>query len=139
MSQLTLKVVTPEEEIFNDQVEMVTVETSQGELGILPHHANLMAQIVPGHLRIKKGSKIISLATGGGLLQMANNTLSIITDTALEASDIDEKAAEEARKRAQDALSRRETALSDEEYADTLAILERSLAQLKVKRRHRAV
>lgn len=136
MASLQLKVVTPEEEIFNDTVDMVTVETSQGELGILPHHANLMAQIIPGHLRIKKGGKTTSLATGGGLLQIANNTLSIITDTALEATDIDEKAAEEARKRAQQAL---EHTLSEEEYADTLAILERSIAQLKVKRRHRNV
>ncbi len=129
-----LTVVTPESEIFSDEVEMVTVETNQGELGILPHHANLMAQIIPGHLRIKKGSKIISLATGDGLLQMTSNKLSIITDTAVTAEAISEKEAEEARKRAQSAL---EHNLSEEEYADTLAVLERSIAQLKVKRRHR--
>ncbi len=131
-----LTIVTPEEEIYNDDVDMVTLETSQGELGILPHHTNMMAQIIPGHLRIKKGSKTQSLATGAGLLQITNNTLSIITDTATTAEAINEKEAEDARKRAQLALAQK---LTDEEYADTLAILERSLAQLKVKRRHRSI
>lgn len=136
MSSLHLTIVTPEGESYSDDVDMVTLETSQGEIGILPHHASLMAQIVPGHLRIKKGAKIISMATGDGLLQMVDNKLSLITDLAQNAEDINEKQAEEARKRAQDALNQK---LTDEEYADTLGALERSLAQLKVKRRHRSV
>lgn len=135
MSQFALKVITPEEEVFNDEVSELYVETPQGETGILPHHADLMTTIIPGELRIKKGNKITRMATGAGLLQVVKNEVSILTDLAEDASNIDEKKAEEARKRAQDALEHK---LSDEEYADTLAVLERSLAQLKVKRRHRS-
>jgi F-type H+-transporting ATPase subunit epsilon len=133
MSTLFLKIVTPEKEIFNEEVDMVTVATTEGEIGILPHHINLMTQLLPGELRIKKGEKTIIMATGSGLLQMADNTLTIATDMAENEADIDEKVAEEARKRAQEALEQTET---DEEYATALANLEKALAQLKVKRRH---
>ena len=71
MSQLHLKVVTPEKAIFDSEAEMVSVKTLDGEIGILPHHINLMAQVVPGELRIKKGNEVIHMAVGSGLLQMA--------------------------------------------------------------------
>lgn len=134
MSQLQLKIVTPEKLVLDESVDMVTLPSSEGELGILPHHANLMARIVPGELRIKKGGKTDTMAVGGGFLQMANNTLTIMTDLATYAEDIDERAVEEAKKRAEAALQQK---LTDEEYAETLATLEKSLAQLKIKRRHR--
>lgn len=133
MSTLHLKIVTPEKEIFNESVDMVTAETTEGEIGILPHHINLMTQIIPGELKIKKGNEIKHMATGSGLLQMHDNTLIIATDLAEKAEDINEKAALDAKERAEKAL---EQTLTDEEYATTLAILEKSLAQLKVKRRH---
>lgn len=134
MSQLHLKIVTPEKQVIEEDVNMVTVPSSDGELGILPHHANLMTKLVPGELRIKKGEKVDVLAVGGGFLQMADNTLSIMTDLAVEGKDIDEKAVEEAKKRAEQALTEK---LSAEEYAETLAVLEKSLAQLRIKRRHK--
>lgn len=131
---LNLKIVTPERTVFEDGVDEVIVPGAEGEMGILPHHINIMAKLLPGELRIKRGAKTEVLAVGGGFLQIAENTATILTDMALGESSIDEKAAEEARKRASDALQKK---LSDEEYAETVAILERSLAQLKVKRRHR--
>ncbi|MBI2601230.1 ATP synthase F1 subunit epsilon [Candidatus Daviesbacteria bacterium] len=134
MSTLQLKIVTPEKEVFSDLVNQVSLPSSEGELGILPHHAALMAKLVPGELKIKRGDKTDVLAVGGGFLQMADNTLTIMTDLAVEEKDIDEEVVEEAKKRAEQAL---EQTLSAEEYAETLAILEKSLAQLKIKRRHR--
>lgn len=134
MSQLHLKIVTPEKLIFDEQVDMITVSSEDGQLGILPHHANLMAKLEPGELRIKNKGKEEVLATGDGFLQISANIATILTDLAVSESDIDERAVEDARKRAEDAL---EEKLSGEEYADTLAILEKSLAQLRVKRRHR--
>lgn len=134
MSQLALKIVTPEKEIFQDTVDQVNVSTTEGELGILPNHASLMAKLIPGELRIKKGEKITPLAIGEGFLQIQNNTLNIMTDLAIEVKDIDEKVVEQAKKRAQEAL---ENKLSSEEYATTLANLEKALAQLRIKRKHR--
>ena len=134
MSQLHLKIVTPEKLLVDEEVSQVNVSTEQGQLGILPNHANLMAKLEPGELVIKKGGKVDSMAIGEGFLQISNNTLTVMTDLAAYAADIDEKAVEEAKKRAEQALSQ---TLSNEEYAETLANLEKSLAQLRIKRRHR--
>lgn len=134
MSQLHLKIVTPEKLIFDEEVNQVNVSTEDGQIGILPNHTNLMAKLEPGELVIKRNGKSDTLAVGDGFLQMADNTLSIMTDLAVNEGDIDEKAVEDAKKRAEQALEQK---LSDEEYAETLAILEKSLAQLKIKRRHR--
>lgn len=134
MSQLHLKIVTPEKLLVDEEVSQVNVSTEQGQLGILPNHTNLMAKLEPGELVIKKGGKIDTLAVGDGFLQMANNTLTVMTDLAVNEEDIDERAVEEAKKRAEQALEQK---LSDEEYAETLAVLEKSLVQLRIKRRHR--
>lgn len=134
MSGLHLKIVTPEKLIYDDEVAQVNVSTEQGEIGILPHHANLMAKLAPGELVIKKDNKVDSMAIGDGFLQVVDNTLTVMTDLATYATEIDERAVEEAKKRAEVALTQ---TLSDEEYASTLANLEKSLAQLRVKRRHR--
>ncbi len=132
MSQLTLKIVTPDAEVLNEIVESVYLPTDNGEIGILPDHAALMTKVIPGELRIKKSGKESLFATGEGFVQVQNNLVTVLTDLAMDEKDIDEKAAEEARKRAQAAL---DSKLSDEEYAETLAILEKSLAQLRIKRR----
>jgi F-type H+-transporting ATPase subunit epsilon len=135
MAQLHLKIVTPERVTFDALVEMVTLPSVEGELGILPHHANLMARLAPGELRVKRGGKIEILAVGDGFVQVTNNTLTILTDLAVDEKEIDEKAVEQAKQRAEKAL---EDKLSNEEYAETWAVLKKSLAQLKVKRRHRS-
>lgn len=134
MAQLHLKVVTPEKLLVDEEVSQVNVSTETGEIGILPHHANLMARLTPGELVIKRNGKVDSLAVGDGFLQITDNTLTIMTDLATYATDIDERAVEDAKKRAEQALTQ---TLSDEEYAETLANLEKSLAQLRVKRRHK--
>ncbi len=131
--QLHLTIVTPEKQIFEDKVDQVNISTSEGTLGILPNHANLMAKVIPGELIYKTGSKSQAMAVGEGFLQVHNNTLKVMTDLAVNAEHIDERAVEEAKKRAEKAL---EEKLSDEEYATTIAILDKSLAQLRVKRRH---
>lgn len=134
MSTLHLKIVTPEKEIYDGSVEGVNVSTTDGELGILPNHTALMARIKPGQLLIKQGGKHLVLAIGEGFMQVADNNLTVMTDLAVEEKDIDERAVEEAKKRAEKAM---EEKLTNEEYAEALAVLEKSLAQLQVKRRHR--
>lgn len=135
MSSFTLKVLTPENEIFSDTVDQVNIDTPEGQIGIFPNHIALMSKVSPGELQIKKSGKLTRLAIGEGFLQVKDNILTVLADLAVEEKDIDEKAVEEAKKRAEKAL---EEKLSNEEYAETLAILEKSLAQLRVKRRHRS-
>lgn len=134
MSNMHLKIVTPEKAIFDDEVSEVVATTESGEIGILPEHISLMTQVLPGEVRITQGNKQIIMAVGYGLLQVDSNNVILTTDMAERAEEIDEKAAEDARKRAAAALEQK---LTDEEIASTTALLEKALAQLKVKRRHK--
>lgn len=134
MAQLNLKIVTPKQQIYDDTVDQVNISTSEGEIGILPNHTNLMAKIIPGELMIRKNGKTEVLAVGEGFLSVTGNVLTIMADLAINEENINEKAVEEAKKRAEQVLEQK---LSDEEYAETFAALEKSLAQLRVKRRHR--
>lgn len=135
MAKIGLKIITPEKQVFDSEVDSLTIPSTDGEMGIFPGHVDLMAKIIPGELKIKNSNKTEILAVGAGFVQIKSGKVTILADLAKDVSDIDERAVEEAKKRAEKAL---EDKLSAEEYAETLAILERSLAQLKVKRRHRA-
>lgn len=107
-----------------------------GEITVLDHHIPLISQVSPGELTIvHKNGKREYYATGGGFAQITGEHISVLTDLAEHAAAINEKAVEEARKRAEEALARRNE-LTEEEIAATEAIVVRSLAQLRVKRKH---
>jgi len=130
---LKLEIVTPEARTYSEDVEMVTLPGVEGEMGIFPMHVPLMTQIVPGEIAVRKNNQDFFLAVGEGFVEITGDSVSILTDMAIKAQDIDEAKAEEARKRAEQRLS--ENQLSDEEVASVTAALAHSLAQLKVKRR----
>ena len=131
---MKLEIVTPDGKAFSDDVEMVTLTGVQGEMGILPQHVHLMTRLVPGEIVARKGGRDLFLAVGVGLVEVTGTRVSVLTDMAVAAESIDEAKAEEARRRAEARLKEK---LSAEEVASTNASLARSLAQLKVKRRHR--
>jgi len=134
---LRLSLVTPERKTFEGDIDQVTIPTSQGDITVLPNHMSLVTSIEPGELRVKQGNKETSIVSGYGFAQITGKQVSILTDLAEETAEISEKEAEEARKRAEDALKERER-LSSEEYAAVAAALEKSLARLRIKRRHHA-
>ena len=131
---LKLEIVTPEAKTYSEDVEMVTLPGVEGEMGIFPMHVPLMTQIVPGEIAVRKNGEEFFLAVGEGFVEITGESVSILTDMAIKASDIDETKAEEARKRAENRLQEK---LSDEEVASVSAALAHSLAQLNVKRRQR--
>ncbi len=131
---LRLEIVTPDGKAYSSDVEMVTLTGVDGEMGILPQHARLMTQVMPGEMVVRKDGRDVYVAVGGGLVEVTATRVSILTDMAVAADKIDEAKAEEARLRAE---ARLRDKLSDEEVASINAALARSLAQLRVKRRHR--
>jgi F-type H+-transporting ATPase subunit epsilon len=131
---LRLEIVTPEAKVYSEDVEMVTLPGVEGEMGILPQHIRLMTQLVPGEMIVRKDGKDHFLAVGQGLVEVTGDSVSIVTDMAVAVEDIDEAKAEEARQRA---AARLREKVSSEEVASVNAALARSLAQLRVKRRHR--
>ena len=132
---LKLEIVTPEAIVYEDDVHMVTFPGVDGELGIYPMHVPLITQVVPGEIVVNKDGHESHLAVGEGLVDITSDSVTIVTDMAIEADKIDEAKVEEARQRAAARLSEK---LSDEEVASVNAALARSLAQLHVKRRKRA-
>lgn len=133
---MRLSLVTPERKTFEGDIDQVTIPTSQGSITVLPNHMQVVAQLEPGELIVKQGTKETNIASGYGFAQITGEQVSVLTDLAEEVSEISEKEAEEARKRAVEALKDKER-LSGEEYASVAASLEKSLVRLRIKRRHR--
>ncbi len=131
---LKLEIVTPEGMAYSENVEMVTLPGSEGELGVYPQHAPFMTQVVSGEVLVHQGNQDIFLAIGDGFVEITGDHVAILTDMAIEADNIDEAKAEEARRKAEARLQEK---LSAEELAVVNAALAHSLAQLQVKRRHR--
>jgi F-type H+-transporting ATPase subunit epsilon len=135
MARLRLEIVTPEGRAYQDDVDMVVLPGSDGELGVYPAHVPLMTQLAPGEVRIFKDGKQTELVVGAGFAEITHTQVSVITDSALEETAIDENVTQEAINRAQAAL--RDKNLASEEAAEAEAALARSLAQLRFKRRRR--
>jgi F-type H+-transporting ATPase subunit epsilon len=130
---LNLQIVTPEGTVYSEEVELVGLRTLEGQIGILPNHIRLMTQMVPGEMMVRKGGQTKFLAVGEGLVEVTSDRVAILTDMAVAAETIDEAKAEEARRRAEARLHEK---ISAAELASVNAALARSLAQLRVKRRH---
>jgi F-type H+-transporting ATPase subunit epsilon len=133
-STLKLEIVTPEAVTYSDDVEMVTLPGIEGEMGIFPQHVPMMTQIAPGEISVRKGGQESLLAVGEGFVEITADRVSVLTDMAVRAENIDEAAAEAARKRAEARLAEK---LNDEEEALVRASLSNALAQINVKRRVR--
>jgi F-type H+-transporting ATPase subunit epsilon len=134
MATLKLEIVTPEAITYSEDVEMVTLPAVEGEMGIYPQHVPLMTQIVPGEISVRKGGQDVYLAVGEGFVEITGERVSILTDMAVKAENIDEAAAEQARKRAEARLNEK---VSAEEEASVRAALANSVAMLKVRQRNR--
>lgn len=129
---LRLEIVTPEATAYSEDVEMVTLPGSEGDLGVYPKHIPLLTTLQPGELRVLKGGKETVMAVGEGFVEITGDSVSVLTDMALESASIDESAAEKAIASARAAMKEDHTA---EEVASIQATLSKALAQLHVKKR----
>ena len=131
-STLKLEIVTPEGVSYSEDVEMVTLPASEGEMGVYPNHVPLMTQVVAGEVTARRNGRDEWLAVGDGFVEVTGERVAILTDMAVKAENIDAVKAEEAKRRAEARLAEK---IDDEETALVSAALAHSLAQLKVKRR----
>jgi F-type H+-transporting ATPase subunit epsilon len=133
---IQLEIVTPERLAYSDTVDSVQLPGSEGELGVLPHHAPLVSTLGVGELRIRKGGAEESFAIVGGFLQVRPDRVVVMAETADLASDIDLEKAQEARREAERAL---ETGYQEgADLAMARAALQQALLRIRVaERRHR--
>lgn len=121
-------IVSAEEEIFSGSAEMVIAPAVGGELGIMPRHTPLLAPLKPGEVIVRNGDEDQYFYVSGGMLEVQPHVVTVLSDTALRARDLDEAQAEAAKKRAEDAMKDRK---SDLDYARAQAELAEAIAQLR--------
>jgi F-type H+-transporting ATPase subunit epsilon len=132
---LSLQIITPERVVFEEEnVDSLTVPGADGELTILPEHAALMTALRPGPVVMRRGGEEIDLALSGGFMDVRNDKIILLADTAERSEEIDQARAEEARRRAQERIASRDTTI---DFARALAALERAQARLRVTERRR--
>jgi F-type H+-transporting ATPase subunit epsilon len=134
MATIKLDIVTPEQSVFSDEVDMLIAPGSEGEMGILPHHAPLMTILGYGELVIRKDGSEEYMAIGGGFLEVRPDRIIVLADVAERAEDIDISRAEAAKERAQKRMAEQPSGM---DAARAEAALKRSLVRLKVATRRR--
>ena len=99
------EIVSAEAEIFHGEATMVVATGEMGELGIAPRHAPLLTRMKPGVVRVQHGGEEQVFYVSGGILEVQPHMVTVLSDTAQRAADIDEAAAQEAVRKAQEALA----------------------------------
>lgn len=126
---IKLEIVTPEKKVFDETVDSVTVPTATGEVGILPNHAPLISALKSGILTYSNRGTSEKLVVSGGFVEVSANKVSVLTDIAERADEIDVEAARGELAEAQNALSGTFSG-SEEEFEAEKERLERAEARL---------
>ncbi len=132
-----LTITTPERSLIDAQVDQVSIPTTLGEITVLPHHIPLLAEVVPGELRLRTQGRDEFFAVAGGFVEVrAGNEVVLLADAAEREEELDIAKIEEAEARARKVLAEQVVA-DDQSFAQAAAALERELARLRVARRRR--
>lgn len=134
MAPMRLDIVTAERNVYSEDVDILVAPGIDGELGILPSHAPLMTALMPGEIRVVKDSDESYLAVSGGFLEVNNNVVTILADTAEHVEEIDIERAEAAIKRAEERIG---SASADLDLERASQALRRSRVRVTVSRRRR--
>ena len=131
-----LDIVSAEHAIFSGVCEIVVAPAVMGEVGIYPRHTQMLTPLKPGEVRItKQGGEEESIYVSGGLLEVQPHVVTILSDTAVRAADLDEAAAMEAKEKAEQALKDQTGEMN---IAEAQAQLAEAMAQLQAISRMRS-
>ena len=133
---LTLEIVTPEAKVYSDTIDSVVIPTVEGEIGVLPGHIPLLAQIEHGELRVTKGGVSSLLAVSGGFAQIDGDRVRVLAEHAITEEKIDENAVEAALKRAEEELQSAKD-MDPQQYEHLQSLVRYSGIQLGLKRHRR--
>lgn len=127
---INLEIVTPEKKVIDEAVEMVTVPTAKGEIGILHNHAPLISTLKPGILSYTHKGSTENMVVSGGFIEISDNKVSILADIAESKDQIDVQAAKAEQEEAQKVLG--EWKGSEEEFEVELEKLEKAQARIEL-------
>ena len=132
-----LDVVSAEKELFSGTINAVFAPAQMGDVGIYPRHTPLVTGLRPGELKIEiDGQEDQYLYVSGGILEVQPHVVTVLSDTAIRAEDLDEAKALEAKQRAEDALKDQK---GDFDAAKAQAELVRAAEQLRMIERMRKI
>ena len=121
---LTLEIITPDEKVYSAEADQVVLPTESGETGILTGHIPLVTKLIPGELKVIKGGDTEFVAVSSGFAKVLGNTISVLTEAAVDVANIDESALDAAQARAEEALKEAESNGID---PDELAAMEKNV------------
>ena len=125
-----LDIVSAENEIFSGRAEVVIAPAIMGEVGIHARHTPMLTPLKPGEVKItKQGGEEEFIYVSGGMMEVQPSVVTILSDTAVRAQDLDEAAAMEAKQKAEEAISNRE---GDIDIAEAQSKLLEAVAQLRM-------
>lgn len=130
MADLHLEIVTPEKKVFDDAVDVVTIPTASGEVGILPNHAPLISTLKPGILSYTTKGTTEKMVIAGGFIEVNTNKVSILADVAERPDEIDTEAARVEREATEKVLGTWKG--TEEELEAELEKLEKAQARLQL-------
>ena len=130
-----LDIVSAEKEIFSGRAEVVIAPAIMGEVGIHARHTPMLTPLKPGEVKItKQGGEEEFIYVSGGMMEVQPSVVTILSDTAVRAQDLDEAAAMEAKQAAEEAIKDRQ---GDMEIAEAQSKLLEAVAQLQMIERFR--
>ena len=130
-----LDIVSAEKEIFSGRAEVVIAPAIMGEVGIHARHTPMLTPLKPGEVKItKQGGEEEMIYVSGGMMEVQPSVVTILSDTAVRAQDLDEAAAMEAKQAAEEAIANRE---GDMDIAEAQSKLLEAVAQLQMIERFR--
>ena len=125
-----LDIVSAEKELFSGLAEVVIAPAIMGEVGIHARHTPMLTPLKPGEVKItKQGGEVEYIYVSGGMMEVQPSVVTILSDTAVRAQDLDEAAAMEAKQAAEEAIKDRE---GDIEIAEAQSQLLEAVAQLRM-------
>jgi len=125
-----LDIVSAEKELFSGLAEVVIAPAIMGEVGIHARHTPMLTPLKPGEVKItKQGGEVEFIYVSGGMMEVQPSVVTILSDTAVRAQDLDEAAAMEAKQAAEEAISNRE---GDIDIAEAQSKLLEAVAQLRM-------
>jgi F-type H+-transporting ATPase subunit epsilon len=128
--KLKLELVTPYKRVLSEEVDEVTAPGSVGEFGVLPDHTSLLTTLKVGELTYKKGNETFHVAVNWGYVEVEDNVMTVLVETAEPADQIDMERARAALARAEEAL--RKLTSEDKDFKIMEAALERALIRVQV-------
>ena len=135
MSTFPLKIIASSRVFYDAPCKLLVVPASDGEMGIMAYHENMVMAIEEGEMRItSEDDKVITAFVGSGFLEFVDNTAILLCVSAELPEEIDARRAEEAKLRAQEELRQKQ---SIREYHHSQANLARAMERLKVKNKHK--